>query len=151
MGGGSVYLCWKVVFGVGLRCRLTKPTKANFAYNTGVDSMASEYQIMAMMADLKIQLHAQEALSRQYDNKAKTATGEQKQELKNKANAHRDTAEKLKKDIEALKKRLEEQKQAKSNQIQKYGEVGREAASKEAAQIRQQERIKQINSQQKSH
>ena len=113
--------------------------------------MASEYQIMAMINDLNRQVRDHEALSRQADNKAKTATGEQKQELKNKANAHRDTAEKLKKDIEALKKRLEEQKQAKSNQIQKYGEVGREAASKEAAQIRQQERIKQINSQQKSH
>lgn len=90
--------------------------------------MASEYQIMAMMADLKIQLHAQEALSWQYDNKAKTATGEQKQELKNKANAHRDTAEKLKKDIEDLKKRLEKQKQVESTQTKKWGKVVREAA-----------------------
>lgn len=102
--------------------------------------MASEYQIMAMIADLKMQVHAQEALSRQYDNKGKTATGQQKQELEDKAKACRDTAEKLKKDIETLKKRLEEQKQAKSTQIQKWGKVGQEAASisKEAAQVRQQ-------------
>lgn len=112
--------------------------------------MASEYQIMAMINDLNRQVRDHEALSRQADNKAKTATTKQEiDKLQKEAKDHISKAEKLKEHIEDLKKRLEKQKQLESTQTQKWGKVGREAASISKEATLQQ--IKQINSQQKSH